>query len=179
MGKNQTSRSGMTRRSILQGTAVLVAGQVVDILPARLSPVIRPAEAVAPVTLGNFLGLSSLLTGVSNLDPDVGKVYLDALQANAASRQALFDLIRRSGVGSPSQVQTLDQLGATGVFRNKATRSVADTITKYWFTGIYDTPGGPRAAAWIGALAWTTSYTKAMGVCGGATGYWAARPPLK
>lgn len=179
MDKNKTLRSGVTRRSILGGATLLVAGQVVGILPVRLAQVIRPAEAAAPVTLGNFLELSALLTGVSNLDPGVGKVYLDALQANATSRQGLIDLVRRSGVGVPHHVQTLDQLAASGVFRNKTTRTVADTITKYWFTGTYDAPGGPQAAAWTGALAWTTTYTKAMGVCGGATGYWAAKPPEK
>ena len=177
MDKTWISRSGTTRRTILRGAALLVAGQVVDIMPVGLALVVRPVDAAAPATLGNFLALSALLTGVSDLDPGVGKVYLDTLQANAASRQGLIDIVRRSGVGSPQQVRTLDQLAATGVFRNKATRTVADTITRYWFTGTYDAPGGPKVAAWIGALAWTTSYTKAMGVCGGATGYWAAKPP--
>lgn len=175
MNRIYTPYAGVTRRTVLRVAVVAAAGQALDLIPG-LASAIPAAEAAAAITLNNFLTLSSLLTGVENLDPDVGKVYFETLQANAASRKELADLLRRSGMGSANPAKTLNQLAATGVFQNKALRTVADTITEYWFTGTYDSQGGPRVAAWTGALAWTTTYTKAMGLCGGPTGYWAAKP---
>jgi len=134
------------------------------------------ADAAGTVTLNQFLSLSSLLTGVSGLDPDLGKTYLGGLELKPGSSAALMALVQRSGIASPTPPKTLAQLTATGVFSDQAMRGAVDKILEYWFTGTYDTPSGPRVATYAGALAWTTSYTKAMSLCGGVTGYWAERP---
>jgi len=50
-------------------------------------------------------------------------------------------------------------------------------ILQCWYTGMYESPAGPRVATYSEALAWTTlGFTKAPTLCGGAVGYWGDKP---
>jgi D-sorbitol dehydrogenase-like protein len=112
------------------------------------------AAGHAPVSLDEFLALSTLLTGVKDLDAEHGRLYLASLSATEARDLAVL-----------ARTRALDT-------------AVAAKIVECWYTGIYDSPTGPRVATYIEALAWTTlGFTKAPSVCGGGVGYWADAPP--
>ncbi len=96
------------------------------------------APAADAIAFEDFMRRSRELTGVDDLDPDLGRVYFAALDTRS--------------------------LAAAG-------------IMNAWYTGTYGDPHAPRVATHVGALAWSTlAFTKAPGVCGGGTGYWAAKP---
>jgi hypothetical protein len=170
------SHPGVTRRAILELIGLLVAGRALDMFHEYLVPHTALAKAVVSISIRNFLALSSLLTSVENLDPGVGKMYLESLEINANSHRGLMSILERGRFGSTGEVKTLDELAKTGVFEDTAMRTVADTIVENWFSGIYDTAHGRRVADWTGALAWTTSYTKAIGMCSSASFNWTTKP---
>ena len=130
----------------------------------------------APITLDEFVALSTLLTGVKDLDAEHGRLYLSSL--SAADARDLAVLHDRAGLRGAFPPATLDALARTGALDTAAARAVTATIVECWYTGVYDSPGGPRVATYIEALAWTTlDFTKAPSVCGGGVGYWADAPP--
>ena len=146
---------------------------------ALSSPVARPAEGTPQpgVTEGleQFLLLSSVLTGVANLDPVVGSVYLQALQQGdfEASLEELYEM---ASLG-PQAEQDISDLEQAGLFDEESTSTLADTIIRYWYTGVYDTADGEQAVAPYGdALAWKAlPWTKPNSICA-SWGFWEERP---
>jgi hypothetical protein len=124
-----------------------------------------------------FLALSSLLTGVDSLDPNLGAVYLQNLRAASASSATVADLLKQAQGGNAALPATLEQLQSSGIFENKATRALADQITQQWYTGIIETPQGQQVVAtFIDALAWRTlTFTKPATLCA-AFGFWSEPP---
>ena len=140
--------SGMTRRILLVGAGAAVV--VADLLP-------RSAHAQNAITLDQFKALSARLTdvAVADLDPDAAQELLDSFISNG------------DGHGL-SQLAT-DARVTTG--------TVADDIVAAWYSGVYNTPTGPKVATFDEALVWTAlDYTKPFASCGGATGYWSEPP---
>ncbi len=55
--------------------------------------------------------------------------------------------------------------------------TLADEIVAAWYSGSYATSAGLAAFNLTDALVWDAlDFTKPPGLCGGATGYWAAPP---
>lgn len=127
--------------------------------------------AVPDAALATFLAFSALLTGVEQLDPTVGRIYLAALQTN--STVDLDGLYAQAGF-TPSTTPTLADLENAGFFAQEAARVPADQILEMWYTGKYnDRAGNPVVVTYTGALAWQVlSFTKATTLCG-APNFWA------
>lgn len=141
--------------------------EVLDVVLPSSSAVASATDEEVDTELSTFLILSALLTGVDDLDPAVGRIYLQSLQANpalGAPLAALMELVSEA-IDTPI---TLAYLEENGVFENQQTRQAADKLTEYWYTGVYeDEQGQPQVAAYVDALAWKTlTFTKAMSVCG-------------
>jgi hypothetical protein len=203
-GDNPASRSGpiaMNRRTFLRVLAFTSAGALAMacgapystpgvvypplaatpdiVLPSPQPP--DPAAAQTPepdATLASFLALSALLTGMDEaLDPTLGRIYLEALQANQDLAVPVETLLERAGYSSGTGPQDLEAVEASGIFADEATNSVATKIIEYWYSGIYDTPDGDRVVAtYVDALAWKLlAITKPLTICA-FPGFW-ARPP--
>ncbi|MEM7223972.1 MAG: sugar dehydrogenase complex small subunit [Pseudomonadota bacterium] len=104
-----------------------------------------------------FLELSRELTGEAELDPGLGRIYLQALRQSSLFAGQLEQAFADPGQAIPAdlEVQILDQ----------------------WFTGVVPTDSGPAVATYNGALMWRTMELRgAPGYCHGALGFW-SRPP--
>lgn len=129
--------------------------------------------------LDAFLALSALLTGVPNLSRALGRVYWQSLQDNNPSAISLSTLLEQTGFGASDPPTTLDALTATGVFEQEETRTLLDTITRYWYTGVYqNATGESTVATFTDSLAWEVlAFTKPQSLCG-APGFWEKRPEV-
>lgn len=137
----------------------------------------QPTAPEGVVGLEEFLALSAVLTGVSNLDPVLGRVYLGALQSGDFG-VSLAELYQQAGFEGEATAELAD-LQEAGVFEEEATRTLANTITRYWYTGVYDTAEGEQAVAtYVDALAWKVlPWTKPRSICG-SRGFWEQRPDV-
>jgi hypothetical protein len=179
-------RARFSRRRFLRGLSHLALGSLVagcavarsdqrrigepEVRGVQLPPSQAVVSAQAQVDeseLSSFLTLSALLTGVDDLDPALGQIYLQSLQANPESSGALGQLFEQAFGGSSTAAATLEDLESRGIFQNDGTRTVADKITQYWYTGVYEQEGEQVLATYVDALAWKTLFfTKPMSVCG-------------
>lgn len=144
------------------------------ILPSPMPPA---ATATVPpesggLPLEQFLALSTVLTGVANLSPVLGAVYLQSLQASTEFTVTVADLYQQAGF-SPESSPTLEALQANGLFTEEATRKLLSKITQLWYTGIYTNEEGEEiVATYVDALAWQTlAFTKPTTICG-YPGFW-------
>ncbi len=136
-----------------------------------------PAEG--ELGLQQFLALSAVLTGVDNLSPDEGRVYLQALRASDEFDVPLDELYRQAGFEDDAPPTAIEDLEAQGVFESEASSTLADTIIEYWYTGVYTTPEGEQAVAtYVDALAWKAlAFTKPNSICA-SPGFWEERPEV-
>jgi hypothetical protein len=150
-----------------------VAGPAVGSTSGTLAATPSPSE----VDLGGFLALSALLTGIENLNPQVGQIYLDSLAANTESEISLADLYRQAGFADAPPPESIEELERRGIFAQDATRALADKVIEYWYSGVYDTANGEQAVAtFADALVWrAVRYTKPLTLCA-APGFWAVAP---
>jgi hypothetical protein len=136
-----------------------------DLLTASVMLALTPASRAkavpeTSVTVADFLRLSTGLTGVNNLDPSVGKRFLDGLIATGQG-MSLAELVHADGPTHGSQ----------------ALQTLARRIVAEWYSGIYETGQGPAVATFEHALLWRAlSYTKPLAYCGGEMGHWATPP---
>lgn len=153
IGSNMTA----TRRdAILGAMGVAVAGGAA--LSSACLFAAPAAAAAEPVTLDAFLRASTLLTGVSNLDEEMGSAILGGLLAGGHA-EALSALVR-------------DPAG-------EASGEVAGEITAAWYSGMFTNADGETVADINGALLWDAlTFTKPWTICGGETGYWSDPPAL-
>lgn len=198
----------VTRRAFLRGVLATAAGTVLaacaprgvadrplaqpynTATPARIlaSPpapgtgtALPEAGTPAPgsLSLEQFLMLSTVLTGIPNLDPVVGNVYLESLQASGEFDVTLGELYEQAGFAAASPPSTVTELEEAGIFRQEATATLADKIIEYWYTGVYTTPEGEQmVATFVDALAWKAlHFTKPNSICG-SPGFWEERPEV-
>jgi hypothetical protein len=169
MSAPRTMRVG--RRDFLRAMTLMAAGGAAAACATR-----GPGTgAAASVSLEEFLALSTLVTGVKDLNADHARIYLASLQASRGRELAM--LCERAGFRTITPPASLDALVRTGALDSTAGAAVAAKIVEYWFTGIYDSPTGPRVATYTEALAWSTlAFTKPPSACGGGVGYWAEAP---
>ncbi len=186
----------LTRRTLLRLCATVTTGTLLAACtPARRDqsltnegqltaqtrglPGPRPDDSAAlpagtEAALGTFLALSAVLTGVDQLDPTLGGIYLAALQTTAGVTVA--DLYAQAGFTS-STAPTLADLEAAGFFADEGQRTRADQIIEMWYTGKYiDAEGDAQVVTYTAALAWQVlSFTKATTLCG-SPNFWAEPP---
>ena len=187
----------MTRRSFLRDLSITVSGGLlaacsaprVTVQQALLGPeatpqVILPGPAAAmpppdDLPLAEFLALSALLTGVENLSPEIGRTYLQSLQAGQQLDITVHDLLEQAGFTSARPPATLDELEATDILQNEPARELAGKIIEYWYTGIYETPEGEQqVATFVDSLAWRTlRFTKPPTICG-SPDFWTEPPEI-
>ncbi|MDT8305782.1 MAG: sugar dehydrogenase complex small subunit [Anaerolineae bacterium] len=131
------------------------------------------------IPLEQFLMLSTVLTGIPNLDPVVGNVYLQSLQASDEFDVTLADLFQQAGLSSEAPPATIAALEERGIFAGEATKTLADKIIEVWYTGVYTTAEGePAVATFVDALAWKAlHFTKPNSICG-SPGFWEKRPEV-
>jgi hypothetical protein len=116
------------------------------------------APAETAVSLDQFLGISNRLLGIDDLDRNTAGKFLEGLLASG--REAVLGRFV-NGVGTSSE----------------AARNLANDIVASWYSGIYETGHGPAVATYNEAMMWRAlSFTKPLGNCGGATGYWNSPP---
>ena len=142
------------------------------VLPSPVPATPPPAsDTDAPLTA--FLTLSAVLTGVSNLNPALGRLYLQSLQASDEFAVTVADLYVQAGLRSATPPRTVADLEAAGLFTQEATRRLADKIIELWYTGIYtNAEGEETVATFVDALAWQTlAFTKPTTICG-YPGFW-------
>lgn len=195
------SQGQLNRREFLRNAATAITGALLvacgaqrtndppltvlgpQATPPQLLPSPQPRESAetgnmptAERDLADFLALSVLLTGVPDLTPTLGQVYLQSLQANPQFAPGLADLFDRAGVRSATP-PTLADVEAMGLFDQAERRALADTILELWYTGIYQTAEGEeQVATFVDALAWQTlTFTKPMTWCGWP-GFWSEAP---
>lgn len=190
----------MTRRGFIYaaftGTAGLlascVAGEVAqEEAPYRTPTPFRvlespqaPANSTpAPVVEGGisleeFMQFSSLLTGVDNLDPNLGRIYLAALQTGTQQGPTLADVYGAASSGS-NPPQDLETLGSAGFFDQEGYGALADQIIAMWYTGVYRIGDEERVATFVDALAWKVlTFTKPLTICA-QFGFWAEEPQVE
>jgi hypothetical protein len=144
-------------------------------------PTTPDAAAATPapegLPLAAFLALSALLTGIDNLNPQIGQTYLQSLAASDQFDVSLAELYAQAGFTENSAPAGIEELEARGLFEQEGTRALADKIIEYWYSGVYDTPDGEQAVAtFADALVWqAVRYTKPLTLCG-APGFWAVPP---
>ena len=142
-------------------------------------PAQRPTPSPSQPSLEGFLALSALLTGIENLNPQIGQIYLDSLAASTLSEVSLADLYRQAGFAEAAGHgrSSIEELEQRGIFAQDATRALADKIIEYWYSGVYETANGEQAVAtFADALVWrAVRYTKPLTLCA-APGFWAAAP---
>ena len=203
----EKSLARLSRRDFLRGLTLFVAGSALSacgappselqtepsawntatpprVLQSPQPPATVEATATTPTTpapgalgLEAFLALSAVLTGVENLNPVLGQVYLQALQTSTDFDTTPAELYEQAGFTGATPPDSADALSDRGIFDQESTRNLADKIIEYWYTGICDTSGGEQAVAtFVDALAWKTlNFTKPPTICG-SPGFW-EKPP--
>lgn len=143
------------------------------VLPSPVPTTTLSPAAGGDLPLAEFLALSAVLTGVANLSPDLGRVYLQSLQANTAFQVTVADLYEQAGFRSDAPPTTVAALASAGLFDQETTRALVDRIIELWYTGIYTNEAGEEAVAtYVDALAWQTlAFTKPTTICG-YPGFW-------
>lgn len=197
--REKLSETQLSRRQFVRGLAALVTGGllggcgvnqaqlrqeaarqgtptparvVVSPQPPTPEPVTAPADS--DLDLEQFLLLSSVLTGFANLNPLLGRVYLQSLQSTA-SEVSLAGLYQQIGFQGTTLPQGVDQR----IFEQENTRALADKIIEVWYTGTYEENGEQVVATTTEALAWQAlNFTKPLTVCGPYPGFWTKRPEV-
>ena len=192
------SRRAFLRSAALTGLVTLLAGCGIatqsappediapfpewhPLLPSPV-PSLRTEAVPSPSqpSLEGFLALSALLTGIENLNPQIGRIYLDSLAASTPAEVSLADLYRQAGFAEADKTTwpgSIEELEQRGIFAQDTTRALADKIIEYWYSGVYETANGEQAVAtFADALVWrAVRYTKPLTLCA-APGFWAAAP---
>lgn len=198
--KGRGGEKRITRRQFLRaaltGAAALLAGCVAGEIAQEGTPYRTPtpfrvlaspqAPAVstpAPVVKGSisleqFMQFSSLLTGVDNLDPNLGRIYLTALQSGTPQGPTLVDVYGAASSGS-NPPQDLEALNSAGFFNQEGYGALADQIITMWYTGVYKIGDEERVATFVDALAWKVlTFTKPLTICA-QFGFWATEPQVQ
>lgn len=156
--RGRTMELSSKRRRILAGLAALVGAGYV-----------APALAQGPsVSAARFAGLSQALTGFAYADPRLAASLLRALSADVGGAT----LARIATLASTTPPDEL-----TGALRAAKLDAAAARVIVALYSGVVQTPNGPRVLAYDEALAWqAVPWTKPNALCGGFTDYWASAP---
>lgn len=159
----QTNRESLSagRRRVLLGLAALAAAAATGRVDAQRVP----APLYDPARFDN---LSRALTGYALQDVATANELLAALRA-AVGADALRRIATLAAVIPASELT--NELRTAGLARQ------AEIVVTALYTGVVDTPKGPRVLTYDNALIWQAlPWTKPNMVCGGVTNYWADPP---
>ena len=109
-------------------------------------------------SLPEFLAVSARLTGfpVAQLSTSAGAVLLKSFQ-------------ERGVLPAPSTVSATAPLPPAAPW--------SQAVVAAWYSGVYETPAGPRVATHDEALMWhSADFMHPPGQCGGGFGYWSEAP---
>lgn len=130
--------------------------------------------------LETFLSLSRVLTGIENLEPELGRQYLDRLMSTPFEpllRQVLerFSKLKRNAT-------LVDQVRQK-ILRNDTLRPTACQIILLWYTSaMQDNPETPAVVRYgtqeeyFSGLVWQVIGAHVPGLSGGYFGHWRYRP---
>ena len=157
------SHRDVTRRELLRGlTALAAAGW----LPQGIA---QSAGGVAP-SAAQFAGMSAAITGYGFADRSVADAMLRALR-EAVGAENLARLANLATATPPAQLD--------GALKAAKLESVAETVVAALYSGVVETPRGPRVISYTQALVWQAcAWTKPNAYCGGQTNYWATAPEV-
>ena len=146
---------------MLLGLSALIAATA----GGRIAAQQVPAPLYDPARFDN---LSRALTGYALQDAATAKALLAALRS-AVGADALRRIATLAAVSPPGELS--NELRLAGLARQ------AEIVITALYTGVIDTPKGPRVLTYDDALIWQAlPWTKPNMVCGGTTNYW-ANPP--
>lgn len=124
-----------------------------------------PAIPAAP---RDFAALTSSLTGFPPPSPDVAARMYRAF-ATPARRAQLATLARVVAATPPAELDAALKTGGLAALANE--------LTSAWYSGIVNGPKGQQVVLYVDAYVWTAmTFSKPMGQCGGALGYWSTPP---
>lgn len=150
------------RRKVLQQLASLYALTLAGPVGAATE------SAIAALPVDQFATLSARLTGYPAGDPDVAAKLLAALTTPARST-SLKQLAALVSVTPDSQLDSV--LHAQGL------DAIANELVFAWYSGVVKNGDSEQIVLYADALVWTAmTFSKPMGLCGGAFGYW-SKPP--
>jgi hypothetical protein len=152
----------IARRDLLQA----LSGATALALAGRAAPVL--AQGASTIGVAQFGALSAVLTGYPAADAATNARVLRAF-ATPARRAQLAALAKvvaatpAAGLDAAISAQKLD--------------GIANELVGAWYSGVVTNGKARTLVLYTGALVWTAmTFSKPMGICGGATGYW-ANPP--
>lgn len=126
------------------------------------------APATAATTTTDFAQLAAALTGFPAPAPDIAARMAKAF-ATPARRAQLAALGR--------MVATTPAADLDAALQSSGLGTLANDLTAAWFSGVVNGAKGPQVVLYTDALVWTAmTFSKPMGVCGGALGYWSTPP---
>ena len=160
--KESSVTANSIRRRLLQAMASASALAVTTDAAAAAAP------SANVLSIDSFARISATLTGYPAADPTVAAKVLKAL-GTPARRAALAKLA--SVVVATPEPQLEAALRAEGL------DIVANEVVSAWYSGVVTNANGPQLVLYIDAYVWTAmTWSKPMGVCGGAMGYWSSPP---
>lgn len=148
------------------------------VLASPQAPTQGTAEPVAEgmISLEEFMHFSSLLTGVENLDPNLGRVYLKALASGEQQGPSLAEVYASASSGSGLMPQDVEVLSGAGFFEQEGYGSMADQIINMWYSGVATIDGEEQVVTFVDALAWKVlHFTKPLTTCA-QFGFWSEEP---
>jgi len=114
---------------------------------------------------------SALASGLTGFPPPSADVAAKMYRAFAtpARRAQLAALARVVAATPPAELDAALQASSL--------TALADELTAAWFSGIVNGPKGQQVVLYLDAYVWTAmTFSKPMGQCGGALGYWSTPP---
>lgn len=150
------------RRQLLRALAGASAlGLAGGSLAATGAPALTAAQR-------DFAALTSGLTGFPPPSPDVAAKMYRAF-ATPARRAQLAALARVVAATPPA--------GLDAALKTGGLEALANELTAAWFSGIVNGAKGQQVVLYVDAYVWTAmTFSKPMGQCGGALGYWSTPP---
>jgi hypothetical protein len=130
--------------------------------------------------LEDFLALSRILTGVENLDANVGRQYMDRLSSTPfdPSLRQIFEIFR-----GLKKDKTLAEKVHSKILGNDTLRPAICQIVLLWYTSAMQdnmkNPGVMRYGTqeeYFSGLAWSILGAHVPGLSGGYFGHWRYRP---
>jgi len=130
--------------------------------------------------LDDFLALSSILTGVGDLDPALGRHYLDRLKSTPFA-PAILEILRRFHEFQPGP--TLADEVTQQLVSDDNLRPTLTQVVLLWYTSaMHDNDGMPATLRYgtqdeyFSGLGWRILGAHAPGLSGGYFGHWRYRP---
>jgi hypothetical protein len=148
------------RRKLLQALASLSTVSFADLFGT--------AAQAATLPVDQFAALSAKLTGYAPADPSVAARLL-AVFTNPA-RMASLERLAAVVAATPDA-----QLDAA--LRTQGLDTIADELVAAWYSGVVKNGDKQQLVLYTDAYVWSAmTFSKPMGLCGGAFGYW-SKPP--